>query len=437
MLEALSNKNGFEFVALLENYEEDRLDEVASLLDKEGTSYFYAADVDANTNIVNFCNKFDSENLEEVQEILKKEAKIQKVVIILQNIERMISKENKTFVEFLGKMKEVNILFVMISKNSMATKDVIEKELNGLITKVIDNELTSIFDILHSKNIKPIDLFTYYSIFGVNQRYLKYVDITKTLRENLIALVLKKDSLFINEAESILKSELRTLQIYNMILMAVSRGAKTLSEISESLNFSTSICNKYTTVLINLGILTKIKPVYDNDTRKSEYVITNHMLDFIYHFVFENMDLVALGKEDKLYDEKIMPQMDRYLKNKFSLICREYIVKQIIDEKQNITLTENGKWWDKNNTIDIALGDSLKAIVGNCYWIDELVGKDKLNQLELAAENLDVADRKYYLFAKKGFSDELKKIAKKREDLELVDFNSIFEKDKKKFFLFK
>jgi hypothetical protein len=325
----------------------------------------------------------------------------------------------------------------MISKKSMDTKEVMEKELSGIVTKTIDNELTSIFDVLHSKNVKPIDLFTYYSIFGINQRYLKYIDITKTLKDNLLALVLKKESLFINEAENILKSELRTLQIYNMILMSVSKGAKTLSEISESLNFSTSICNKYTTVLINLGILTKLKPVYDNDTRKSEYYITNHLLDFIYYFVFENMDLVMLGQSEKLYDEKIMSNLDRYLKNKFSLICREYIVKQIIDEKQNITLTENGKWWDKTNVIDIAMGDSLKAIVGNCYWLDELVGKDKLNQLEAAAQNLDVADRKYYLFAKKGFTDELKKIAKKREDLELIDFNSIFEKDKKKFFLFK
>ena len=65
-----------------------------------------------------------------------------------------------------------------------------------------------------------------------------------------------------------------------------------------------------------------------------------------------------------------------------------------------------------------------------------MVGKDKLSQLEEAAQNLDVADRKYYLFAKKGFSDELKKIAKKRDDIELIDFNSIFEA-KRKFLFFK
>ena len=136
-----------------------------------------------------------------------------------------------------------------------------------------------------------------------------------------------------------------------MILTAISKGAKTLSDISEKLELPTSICNKYTTVLINLGILNKIKPVYDNDTRKSEYEISNRLLDFIYNFVFENMGEIYLGKEENVYDEKIMPNMDAYLQNKFAQICREYIVKQIIEQKKGITLKENGKWWDKNKKL--------------------------------------------------------------------------------------
>jgi len=40
------------------------------------------------------------------------------------------------------------------------------------------------------------------------------------------------------------------------------------------------------------------------------------------------------------------------------------------------------------------------------------------------------------LFAKKGFSDELKKVVKKREDVELVDFTTVIE-GKKKFLFFK
>lgn len=436
MLENLLKEKGFEFVAVLENYEEERINEISSILENKNTIYFYATDVDEKTNIKNFCEKVGMESLEEVKESILSNKKKEKVIIIISNIERMISKDVKEFVEFIKSFKSGNAIFVMISKNTTSTKEVIKTDLSDVITKTIDNEPKTIYDILQGKALKPIDIFTYYGIFGSNSRYLKYIDTNKTVKENIINLVLRKDSIFIQEAENILKCELRTLQVYNMILTAIAKGAKTLSDISERLELPTSICNKYTTVLINLGILNKIKPVYDNDTRKSEYEISNKLLDFIYNFVFENTGEIYLGKEESVYDEKIIPNMDGYLQRKFSQICREYIVKQIIEQKKDITLKENGKWWDKNNTIDIVMGDNLKAIVANCYWSDEVIGKEKLKELEKAAEKIDVADRKYYLFAKKGFSDELRKIVKKRDDVELVDFNTIFE-GKKKFFLFK
>ena len=107
-----------------------------------------------------------------------------------------------------------------------------------------------------------------------------------------------------------------------------------------------------------------------------------------------------------------------------------------MEEKNPMTIKENGKWWDKEDKIDVVIGDGLKAIVANCFWDDSIIGVDEFIKLEKASKKIDVADRKYYIFAKKGFSDELKKIAKKRDDLELIDFNTIFE-GKKKFLFFK
>lgn len=209
-----------------------------------------------------------------------------------------------------------------------------------------------------------------------------------------------------------------------------------MSEISEQLGLPTSICNKYTTVLINLGILNKIKPVYENDARKSEYEIDNKLMDFYYYFVFENMDEISINKEDRMFDEKIAKQLDNYLATKFSIICREYIVKQIMEEKNPMTIVENGKWWDKNGSIDVVIGNGVKAIFANSFWNDEVIGLEEFDKLEKSAKNIDVTERKYYLFAKKGFSDELKKICKNRNDIELVEFNTIFE-GKKKFLFFK
>lgn len=436
MLENLLKEKEFEFVAILEKYEEDRTEEISSVLENKNATYFFATDVEEKINIKNFCKKFNVETLDEVQKVVSGSIKKEKKIIIIRNIEKMVSKDCKEFLDFVKGLESQNVMFVMLSKYTTAVKELLKEDLSNIVTKTIDNETNTIYDILQGKNIKPIDLFTYYSIFGSNKRYLKYIDVNKTLKENLINLVLKSDSLFIGETENILKTELRTLQVYNMILSVISKGAKTLSEISEKLGLPTSICNKYTTVLINLGILSKIKPVYDNDTRKSEYIISNKLIDFYYYFVFENMDEISLGREENLFDEKISVHIDEYLNGKYSLICSEYMLKQMMEEKNQITITENGKWWDKEDKIDVIIGDGLKANFANCYWNDSIIGIDEFTKLERASKKIDVADRKYYIFAKKGFSDELKKTAKKRDDLELVDFNTIFE-GKKKFLFFK
>jgi len=436
MLENLLKEKGFEFVTILENYEEERTDEIASILEHKNATYFYAADVEEKLNIKNFCKKFNAEDLDGVKKVVVEKSKKDKAIIIIRNIEKLISKDYKAFLTFIKELKSLNVMFVVLSKNTSAVKEVMTKDLADVATKTIDNGEKSIYDILQGKNVKPLDLFTYYAILESNNRYLKYVDTNKTVKENLVNMILRKDSLFINETESILKTELRTLQIYNMIFTVIANGAKTLSDISEQLGLPTSICNKYTTVLINLGMLTKIKPVYDNDTRKSEYEISNKLMDFYYSFVFGNMDEISIGKEERLFDEKIAPNMDKYLANKFSLICREYIIKQIMEEKNPMTIIENGKWWDKNTSIDVVIGDGVKAIFADCFWNEETIGTEELTQLEIAAKNIDVENRKYYLFAKKGFSDELKKVAKKREDVELVDFTTVIE-GKKKFLFFK
>ena len=436
MLENLLKEKGFEFVTILENYEEERTDEIASILEHKNATYFYAADVEEKLNIKKFCKKFNAEDLDGAKKNIVEKSKKEKAIIVIRNIEKLISKDYKAFLTFIKELKSLNVMVVVLSKNTVAAKEVMEKDLVDVVTKTIDNEQKSIYDVLQGKNVKPLDLFTYYSIFGSNNRYLKYIDTNKTIKENLISMILKKDSLFINETENILKTELRTLQVYNMIFSVIANGAKTLSEISEQLGLPTSICNKYTTVLINLGMLTKIKPEYDNDTRKSEYEITNKLMDFYYYFVFGNMDEISIGKEERLFDEKIAPNMDKYLAKRFSLICHEYVIKQIMEEKNPMTIIENGKWWDKNAAIDVVVGDGVKAIFADCFWNDETIGTEELTQLEIASKNIDVTERKYYLFSKKGFSDELRKVAKKREDVELVDFTTVIE-GKKKFLFFK
>ena len=95
-------------------------------------------------------------------------------------------------------------------------------------------------------------------------------------------------------------------------------------------------------------------------------------------------------------------------------------------------------WWDKKDEIDIVKGNSLQIIAADCYWKDELIGKKEYAYLKEKAEKLDVADRRYYMFAKKGFTEELKNIAKEDKDINLITLDEMLnqkeEKAKRLFF---
>ena len=65
MLESLLKEKGFEFVTILEKYEEERTEEIASILDHKNATYFYANDVEEKINIKNFCKKFNAEDIEQ------------------------------------------------------------------------------------------------------------------------------------------------------------------------------------------------------------------------------------------------------------------------------------------------------------------------------------------------------------------------------------
>lgn len=424
----ISDKLGFDFVFLLEKWEEDRLHEIE---DNIRDAFFYTAyNFDEETNLLNFCKIFDSdfESIEQVEEYIKQEAKIEKKLLIIKNIEHLISKTNKTFVNFINNIKESNIQIIALSKENPYVEELIEGELKPFITSINRRARPNFFD---EATDKKFENFVYYSIFGFNERYTKYIDKSKPMKENLINLVLKKDSRFIGEPEKIMKEELRTLQLYNKILQVIAKGAETLNDISDELKMTTSSCNKYINVLVSLKILSKEKSVYESDTRKSKYKINNNLFRFIYYFIPENINEIELEQTESVYNN-INLKLDDYLAYSYKEICSDYISKLNKEKKISMEINEDGMWWDKKDEIDIVKGNSLQIIAADCFWNNNLIGKKEYMSLKEKAEKLDVADRRYYIFAKKGFTEELKKIAQEDNDIKLITLDEMFDQKEEK-----
>lgn len=445
MLENAYSSNDFKFIFMPEERSNDRIEEIKEFIKGKKGIFFSAIDFGIERNI---------ERLEaQIRDIFGKQddtpdiidytieaSKKERILIVIKDIDNLISKEHVEKISHkLSKLKEANIMIVALSKKIVFLKWLLQSELFKYIT-LFPMSNKSIFEVNYSTNISKYDRFVYHSIFGSDNKYMSYIDQTKTLKENILNTVLNKDSIFIDEPKYILKEELREPQVYNLILESMAKGANTLNEISKVMNMATSICNKYITVLISLGIVDKIKPVFEEDTRKSKYEIHSNMLGFWYFFMPENMSEINLGRGDKIYEMKVSQQLNSFLAPRFRKICKEYLLKEINDKKIQIQVKEDGMWWNRKNGIDIVIGNGIDVIAADVYWDENEVGKDALNILEDKANNLDIIEKKYYLFSKAGFTEELKRDVLEREDVSLISFDDMFEskidkeKSKKRFF---
>ncbi len=420
-----------EFIYILEKPEDDRLSDIIKKVGQENLFFYSAFDFDAKTNIERFCKIFKSETLKEASSFLRNEVKLDKTNILIENFERLFAKNDEEIILFISSLKETNIKIYAVSKDTAEVDSLIENSLKDLVTTVDRRIDANFFDNITKKQ----ESFIYYSIFGTNSRYIKSIDNTKSIKENVINLILKKDAVFRNEPERIMKEELRTLSVYNKILMVIAKGADTLNTIAQKMDMTTSTCNKYLNVLVAQKVLRKEKSLYETDTKQSKYIIDNNLFRFYYYFIPDNINILELERYDDVYDN-IEKNFDKFLQKAFINICGDYMNKLAKDNKIRVEIKEEGAFWDKQSKIDIIKSDLLQGYVADCYYREDLVGIKAFEMLKNNAKKIDVADRKYYLFAKNGFTEELKKLAKTSDDLTLVTFDEMFETKTKKLFFF-
>jgi hypothetical protein len=87
---------------------------------------------------------------------------------------------------------------------------------------------------------------------------------------------------------------------------------------------------------------------------------------------------------------------------------------------------KTGRWWDKNDEIDVVgLGED-KIIFGECKWSEKHVGLNVLYQLKEKSKKVKwkngIREEFFILYSKSGFSDDLIKLAKEDSKIILNDF---------------
>jgi len=89
---------------------------------------------------------------------------------------------------------------------------------------------------------------------------------------------------------------------------------------------------------------------------------------------------------------------------------------------KNYPLLKAGRWWNKDEEIDVVGVNEKFILVGECKYSNKKVGIDIFKELERKSKKIEsTLPIKYYLlFSKSGFTKELMAIEKSREDVVLI-----------------
>ncbi len=359
-----------------------------------------------------FAKKFDvyieSESFEEFFSDFQPEKKF---VFVIDEFPYWISKKREIVSEFQYLWDEIlkskNVFLILCGSSVSMMEDQVlayKSPLYGRRTgqiKVQEFAFRELFSYFPDNSFEQ-NLKIYGAVGGIPFYLEQFKD-----KFNLKDTFFNKANILFEEAEILLREELREVNTYFNIMKTLEEGATKLNEIATKSKVSITNINKYLNVLINLGF---VKKNYAVTRSKPLYKVSDNYFKFWLNFVYPNKTHIEENVDSVI--ELVKSNYSRYLGPIFEDVCREYVKYPKV-----------GTWWYKDTEIDIVAVDESKSkiLFGECKWSDDVDAKKLLEELKQKAKKVKWhKNRKeeYVLFAK-SFSN--------KADAQLVDLKDLEE----------
>jgi AAA+ ATPase superfamily predicted ATPase len=260
-----------------------------------------------------------------------------------------------------------------------------------------------------------------YSTFGAVPAYLEQVRPHESILRNISELILARYTFLHNEVEFLLRKELREPRDYYVILRAIAQGNRKLSEIMNDTGFDKAHLSRYLDILRSLGFVEKEVPVTEKSPDKSRlglYRLHDRFFAFWFKYVLPNRGRLEIGNEDYVH-KQIEDTFEQHLGDAYESIAREIFLD--FARREKIPVTSLGRWWAKNEEIDlVALDEESRTVwFGECKWSSKKVGTDVFQDLrrksELVEWHAGRRNERIILFSRSGFTPAMLDVAKREK----------------------
>ena len=212
------------------------------------------------------------------------------------------------------------------------------------------------------------DKVAFYAVFGGSPYVLEHLDVSDTVQDNVIKLLLAETSLIRSHIENVMLSEIQ--KTYDVrILEALGNGKKRYSEIIGMLgNDNTGLLDKQLKILLDMETIRKTEPINRKDVKKKQfYEITDNLMRFYFTFVFGRTGTVARIGTKQYYKKYIDKNVEQFVSRRLEGIVLQYFHRMAVSGYYSDVEDFGTYWYDDPVTKTNGEFDCVIKRTGNLY----------------------------------------------------------------------
>jgi len=193
-----------------------------------------------------------------------------------------------------------------------------------------------------------------YFICGGIPLYLQHFGSGRSVLQNIEAALLNERAPLFREPDFLLREELREVEKYYLILMALAEKSMASREIARRTGIDHRSLHYYLEQLSQLSYIGKHFPLTSNKpkARDVRYRLLDSLLRFWFRFVYPHTSLIAQAGPERALAQVIQPRIESYFGTCFETLCGEAL--SVLYEKEKVSAGFSvGAYWDSRTQIDV------------------------------------------------------------------------------------
>lgn len=274
-----------------------------------------------------------------------------------------------------------------------------------------------------------------YSVFGGIPYYNSLIDSDRSVRDNLMELLVEPGARLENEIEMYLKSEISKMENANEVFEALSAGYSSYKDILAQSHVSSGpamvdVLKK----LIHMGLVEKSAPINEPDNkRRSRYRIVDGLSHFHYRYLFRYSSQRATMNTDEFYDRFIDKDFEtNFVPHAFEELCRQYLIRQnragalarpfelIGSYRYNDTRRK------QNGEFDVVAQDGDGYAFYEAKFRKSPVDTRMIEEEVAQVEETGIPCHTYGFFSRSGFTDGARELARDDARIVLIELEELY-----------